>query len=80
MRAHPVFGLDSPHTRVGIVSGTHWLYLGRTLGDPVRIQLCGPLVLRIGGARVEGLLPGRQGELLLAYLLVHRGRSVPAGG
>jgi hypothetical protein len=42
MHAHPVFGLDSPRTRVGIVSGTHWLYLGRTLGDPVRIQLCGP--------------------------------------
>jgi SARP family transcriptional regulator, regulator of embCAB operon len=61
---------------VGIVSGADWLYLGRTLGDPVRIQLCGPLVLRIGGARVEGLLPGRQGELLLAYLVCHRGTPV----
>jgi DNA-binding SARP family transcriptional activator len=76
MCPHPVLCLDSPRTRVGIVSGADWLYLGRTLGDPVRIQLCGPLMLRIGGARVEGLLPGRQGELLLAYLVCHRGTPV----
>lgn len=37
-----------------------------------RIQLCGPLVARIGGVRVEGLLPGRQGRLLFARLVLER--------
>ena len=39
-----------------------------------RLQLCGPLVARIEGRRVEGLLPGRQGRLLLAYLVLSRRR------
>jgi SARP family transcriptional regulator, regulator of embCAB operon len=46
------------------------------LGDPVRIQLCGPLVVRVGDARLERLLPARQGELLFAYLVCHRGTRV----
>ena len=40
-----------------------------------RIQLCGPLVARIDGLRVEGQLPGRQGRLMFAYL-VHERRRV----
>lgn len=40
-----------------------------------RIQLCGPLVARIDGERIDGRLPGRQGRLLFAYL-VHERRSV----
>jgi DNA-binding SARP family transcriptional activator len=37
-----------------------------------RIQLAGPLVARIGGERVEERLPGRQGRLLFAHLVLER--------
>lgn len=39
-----------------------------------RIQLCGPLVARVDGERVEHRLPGRQGRLLFAYLAHERRR------
>jgi DNA-binding SARP family transcriptional activator len=39
-----------------------------------RIQLCGPLVVRLEGVRVERSLPGRQGRLLFAYLALGRRR------
>ena len=39
-----------------------------------RIHLCGRLVARIDGHRVEGALPGRQGRLLFAYLALARSR------
>jgi DNA-binding SARP family transcriptional activator len=39
--------------------------------------LCGKLAIELGAARAEGRLRGRQGKLLFAYLLLHRGRSVP---
>ena len=38
-----------------------------------RIQLCGPLAVELEGRKV--LAPGRQGRLLLAYLIVNRGRA-----
>lgn len=41
-----------------------------------RIQLCGRLVVRIDGRRVEDALPGRQGRLAFAYLAVNRRRTV----
>ena len=41
-----------------------------------RIQLCGRLVVRIEGRRVEDALPGRQGRLAFAYLAVNRHRPV----
>lgn len=41
-----------------------------------RIQLCGPFVAEVGGARIEQRLPGRQGRLLFAYLVLERRRSV----
>ncbi|MGH2755988.1 MAG: AfsR/SARP family transcriptional regulator [Actinomycetota bacterium] len=44
-----------------------------------RIYLCGPLVAVLGGRRVEGLLPGRQGRLALAYLVLNRDRPVERG-
>lgn len=50
--------------------------LAKTLAD-TRIQLCGRLVARIEGRRVEGELPGRQGRLLFAYLALNRHRPVP---
>lgn len=42
--------------------------------DATRIQLCGRLVARVAGRRIEHLLPGRQGRLLFAYLVVNRNR------
>ena len=44
--------------------------------DGTKIQLCGRLVVRIGGRRVEGELPGRQGRLAFAYLALNRHRVV----
>ena len=41
-----------------------------------RIQLCGRLVVRVDGRRVEDELPGRQGRLAFAYLAANRGRTV----
>lgn len=42
--------------------------------DATRIQLCGRFVARVAGRRIEHLLPGRQGRLLFAYLVVNRDR------
>lgn len=38
----------------------------------MHIQICGPVVIRAGGERIEGALPGRQGIALLGYLLLRR--------
>lgn len=38
----------------------------------VRIQVCGRLVVEIDGDRRESRLPGRQGRLLLTYLVLRR--------
>jgi len=40
------------------------------------LQLCGRLVLSVDGRRVDELLPGRQGRLLLAFLGVNRLRTL----
>jgi DNA-binding SARP family transcriptional activator len=50
-----------------------------TLGSvnlPLRIQICGPLVVERRGQRLEGELPGRQGRLLFTYLVLRRHRQV----
>lgn len=61
-----------------IVHAAAWRYVGETLASPnTRIQLCGRVVVRIDGRRVEGELPGRQGRLLFAYLAANRSRAVP---
>ena len=39
-----------------------------------RIQLCGSLAVTLGGRRVEQALPGNQGRLLFAYLVLNRTR------
>ena len=46
-------------------------------GPPLRIQICGTLAIERDGQRLDGLLPGRQGRLLFAYLVVSRHRQVP---
>jgi DNA-binding SARP family transcriptional activator len=41
-----------------------------------RIQLCGRLVVRLGGRRVEDALPGANGRLLFGYLVLNRLRRM----
>ncbi|MGO9077986.1 MAG: AfsR/SARP family transcriptional regulator [Streptosporangiaceae bacterium] len=41
-----------------------------------RIQLCGQTVVERDGERLDGRLPGRQGRLLFAYLVLNRHRLV----
>jgi DNA-binding SARP family transcriptional activator len=41
-----------------------------------RIQLCGRLVVRLDGQRVEDSLPGALGQLLFAYLVLNRLRHI----
>ncbi len=43
----------------------------------MRIQLCGQLVVERDGHRLDTALPGRQGRLLLTYLVANRHRHVP---
>lgn len=38
----------------------------------IQIQVCGRLAVEIDGRRVESALPGRQGRLLLTFLVVYR--------
>jgi SARP family transcriptional regulator, regulator of embCAB operon len=58
------------------VGARRWGYVGATLAPAVRIQLCGTLAVEIDGMRIDQWLPGRQGRLLLAYLVLHRLRPV----
>jgi SARP family transcriptional regulator, regulator of embCAB operon len=53
-----------------------WANLGGTLAQPHRIYLCGRLVVSLHGHRVEDAMPGRQGRLTFAYLVVNRGKAV----
>jgi len=46
------------------------------LADQFRIQLCGTLAVEINGSRIDDQLPGRQGRLLIAYLVLHRSRLI----
>jgi hypothetical protein len=41
------------------------------------VQLCGRFVVDLDGRRVEQSLPGRQGRLLFAFLVLNRDRPVP---
>jgi len=52
-----------------------WVYVGGDLAHG-KAQLCGRLVLEVDERRVEGELPGRQGRLLVGYLLANRTRTV----
>jgi SARP family transcriptional regulator, regulator of embCAB operon len=44
-------------------------------GDP-RIQLCGRFAVELGGRRIEDALPGANGRLLFAYLVLNRVRRL----
>jgi len=47
------------------------------LQPSTRIQICGPIVVEIAGVRAEKALPGRQGRLAFAYLVLNRHRMIP---
>jgi DNA-binding SARP family transcriptional activator len=42
----------------------------------MRIQLCGPMIIEREDERIDARLPGRQGRLLFAYLVLNRHRPV----
>jgi DNA-binding SARP family transcriptional activator len=50
------------------------LAMAQTSG--MRIQLCGRLVVRLDGRRVDDALPGAKGRLLFAYLVLNRFRRI----
>jgi DNA-binding SARP family transcriptional activator len=47
---------------------------GHAQQEGTRIQLCGRFVARVAGRRIDRELPGRQGRLTFAYLVVNRDR------
>ena len=47
-----------------------------TAQQSARIQLCGRFVVEIDGAQIGSRLPGRQGRVLLAFLIVNRHREL----
>jgi DNA-binding SARP family transcriptional activator len=48
---------------------------GEPRREGTRIQLCGSFVARVAGRRIDAELPGKQGRLLFAYLVVNRDRA-----
>jgi SARP family transcriptional regulator, regulator of embCAB operon len=52
----------------------------RPKADAARVQLCGTFAVELSGRRVDGLLPGRQGRLLFAYLALSRHQRVSRDG
>jgi SARP family transcriptional regulator, regulator of embCAB operon len=42
------------------------------MDESARVQLCGTFAVELLGRRVDNLLPGRQGRMLFAYLVVSR--------
>src|SRR5688500_7727645 len=61
-----------------IVAYDPWRYVGTTLvpSGRTRIQLCGRLVVALGGRHVESALAGRQGRVVFAFLALNRLRPV----
>jgi DNA-binding SARP family transcriptional activator len=47
------------------------------MNEWAHVQLCGTFTVELGGRRIDNLLPGRQGRLLLAYLAISRLQTVP---
>ena len=65
-----------PYPDNAMIEGPGWHNLGGTLAPSSRIYLCGRLVVSLGGRRLEDALPGRQGRVIFAYLVVNRARTV----
>ena len=47
------------------------------MGEGWDIRLCGPVLVDANGHRLDAGLPGRQGRLLFAYLVLNRSRGCP---
>ena len=47
------------------------------MGEGWDIRLCGPVLVDADGQRLDAGLPGRQGRLLFAYLVLNRTRGCP---
>jgi len=47
------------------------------VGEGWEIRLCGPVMVDVSGRRLDAGLPGRQGRLLFAYLVLNRTRGCP---
>ena len=47
------------------------------MGEGWDIRLCGPVLVDANGQRLDAGLPGRQGRLLFAYLVLNRSRGCP---
>ena len=51
--------------------------MGQDSGESSWVQLCGAFAVELSGRRVDQALPGRQGRLLFAYLVLSRLQPVP---
>ncbi|HEX3198014.1 MAG TPA: BTAD domain-containing putative transcriptional regulator [Propionibacteriaceae bacterium] len=51
--------------------------MGQDAGESSWVQLCGTFAVELAGRRVDHALPGRQGRLLFAYLVLSRLQPVP---
>src|SRR4051812_16421473 len=70
------FTISSSRRRFAVVVRPEgWVYVGAELAG-AKVQLCGRFVVEVEGHRVEGDLAGRQGRLLVAYLVANRDRTV----
>jgi SARP family transcriptional regulator, regulator of embCAB operon len=71
-----------PHSQTMTLATPNTVQVVRDLDDLVRapaecrVQLCGPLVVRMDGRDVAGSIRGRQGRIVFAYLLLNRTRQV----
>jgi hypothetical protein len=74
-----IFGIAAPVAAFARLLHARRSDTVQALGGEVRcrIQLCGRLRVEVDGTRVEDELGGRQGQLLLAYLVLNRFREVP---
>jgi DNA-binding SARP family transcriptional activator len=66
--------LRSELSKVGFGGSLEPMPEARREREATRVQLCGRFVARVASRRIETQLPGRQGRLLFAYLVVNRDR------
>ena len=77
----PAFASNQLHLRASALAALPSVGqdVGVTLASSplVRIQICGALTVERDGQRLDTRLPGRQGRLLFAYLVVNRRDFLP---
>jgi class 3 adenylate cyclase/DNA-binding SARP family transcriptional activator len=72
---------EGTHTLRGIPGDWHLFSLaaGTPPRPSARIQVCGRFLVEIDGTQVGSRLPGRQGKVLFAYIVVNRQREIDRG-